>query len=121
MKPGKKGIRAAVAATAIAIGATAFDAAPAFAYGSTGWLPTDGIYTFDGCGVYSTLGTSWGRPRSEASETYPCAGWGQSGLLYRDLSGSSFQEFGTYDPTDSSAMATSPLWVGTNHKAIHNH
>jgi hypothetical protein len=121
MKHGKKGIRAAVAATAIAIGATALAATPAFAYGSTGWLSTNGVYQVDGCGVYSNLGTSWGRPKSEASETYPCAGWVQSVLYYTDVTGAYFQEFGNYGDTYSSAMASSPLWIGHNHKAIHNH
>jgi len=121
MKLGKKSVRGAVAATAVAIGATALAATPAFAWGTSGWLSTNAIVTVDGCGVYSSMGYSSGRPNSEASETYVCRGVVQSVLQYQDMSASYFQEFGPWGDKYSSATAFSFLWISKNHKANHNH
>ena len=122
MKLGKKSVRGAVAATAVAIGATALAATPAFAWGTSGWLSANAIVTVDGCGVYSTLkNNQWSSDKSEASETYACVGKVESDLLYTDFGGTYFQVWGNYGDTYSSASSGAGLMTGHNHRALHNH
>lgn len=119
MKFRKQTARGSLVAVAVAIGVIGLTAAPALAWGSTGWLSSNGIYTVDGCGVYSSMTDSkWSSDKTTASETYSCAGDVESDMQYRTPLGVYGVVIG---PWNSSLSTVTAPYYGevTNHRANH--